>query len=66
MTDPRLTTRTPLVMTRPSLLPARDRWIHKCPHGCAELTGIQGGRAGLAAHLATVHPGETAGGSSPS
>ncbi len=59
MSEPRLTTRTPPVMTQPDRLAVGDRWIHKCPHGCVPDIGIQGGRVGLVAHLATVHPGET-------
>lgn len=48
----------PPVMTDPSLMKPGDNWVRLCPHRCSTLTGIQGGSAGLAAHMATVHPGE--------
>jgi len=38
----------------PGLLPPSDQWLWSCPY-CPATT--QGGRAGLTAHLATVHPG---------
>ncbi|MBV6700258.1 hypothetical protein KV557_24665 [Kitasatospora aureofaciens] len=41
----------------PKRLPAGDSWTYGCPR-CYLPT--QGGRGGLAAHLATVHGGESA------
>lgn len=48
----------PPVMVKPSLLAPGDRWTHRCPHGCATRTDIQGGKEGFWAHMETVHPGE--------
>ena len=43
----------PAIMTQPDLLSKGEAWVHQCPRGCTIL--IQGGWAGLRAHLQVVH-----------